>query len=161
MGCLNVEDMLDVGLHEAGKVAKKLMSWIDFEPNSTIWLFGSIARIGRSSRDIDLIVTVGDLDFQEFVQDLILVKHDPYIHVDMRTEIACDILGITERDLEESFRHSGIKYSPEIKIDLYLLPNNWRERINEVKSFLPHRDPNFFENIAKDAIKFENSAFRR
>ena len=39
------------------------------------------------------------------------------------------------------------------KFDLFLFTDDWRERLDYYQEALPHEDPNFMRNIARDAIK--------
>lgn len=37
-------------------------------------------------------------------------------------------------------------------LDIFLFPPDWRERLDELQEALPHTDPDFMRNIARDAI---------
>ncbi len=39
------------------------------------------------------------------------------------------------------------------ELDIFVFPLEWREYLDVLQKALPHEDPNFMKNIAKDAVK--------
>jgi hypothetical protein len=66
----------------------------------------------------------------------------------VRRQRAFKALKIDESGLEDG---TGVK--PD-KLDIFLLPPNWRERLSELQELGSHSDPNFMQNIARDARTF-------
>ena len=39
------------------------------------------------------------------------------------------------------------------KLDIFVFPPNWRDKLDQLQEDLPNKDPNFMQNIARDAVK--------
>jgi predicted nucleotidyltransferase len=130
-----------------------------------IYLFGSVARNG-SGHDIDIIVTVSDTLFQKWTTSVkrkivMITDGDPeiedmYFNAAIRFDAAAELLGLDFIDFcFEFFDANGLRGYPVdyicVDIDLFLFPHDWKERLEELQTHLPHSDPKFMEKIAKDA----------
>lgn len=123
-------------------------------------LFGSFARGEETAEsDVDMIIVVS-IDI--YYKWLACVNHahdwrNPGVYAHSmagRNNTACELLGI-----------SLAMSAPYVKeVDVFLFPEDWRERLYELQSHLPHDDEGFMHNIATDArvvaTRQENSARR-
>lgn len=118
----------------------------------SVELYGSVSRNGVGN-DLDLIIVVHDEGmYQKFIAETKL-----FVEVEGSSRGAFCRLMAARRTLprfdsschiiELNEIHSGIT---EI-LDVYLMPTNWRDRIDEIQGHLPHSDPHFVQNIANDA----------
>lgn len=115
-------------------------------------LYGSVARNGVGN-DLDLILVVYEENtYQDFI-----AKTKTHVEYEgasrgalCRIRAASQVLFQFHRsclNIELGEIHPGIT---EI-LDVYLMPIDWRDRIDEIQSHLPHSDPCFVKNIAEDA----------
>lgn len=123
-------------------------------------LFGSFARGEETAEsDVDMIIVVRIDIYYKWLACLNR-EHDwrspgVYAHgMAGRNNTACELLGISLAMSE-----------PYVKeVDVFLFPEDWQERLDELQSHLPHEDKNFMRNIAADAYEVasrqENSARR-
>lgn len=116
---------------------------------------GSIARVGKGN-DIDLVVVVNDESvYRNFVMETMhTIWHADAYHCgpsyrkeavkntfgsdNYYTKVTCGIFPLIRLDAEEC-------------LDLFVMPQDWKERLDELQNDLPHDDPLFMRNIAKDA----------
>lgn len=121
---------------------------------SGIELFGSIARDGQGN-DLDLIIISDDggREFIELMGEGVTglsndMRFDIYHNFHLRVIVAIKVFGDDFFDLlleaEERIYWA--------RIDLFVFPQNWREHLNVLQDALPHKDPEFMRNIARDAI---------
>jgi predicted nucleotidyltransferase len=119
----------------------------------SIELFGSLARgEGGMDSDFDLIIAVDGFTSARWFYDVRdELMQDPFYGEGtalVRRQRAFKALKIDESGLEDG---TGVK--PD-KLDIFLLPPNWRERLSELQELGSHSDPNFMQNIARDARTF-------
>jgi hypothetical protein len=116
-------------------------------------LFGSLARgKGTMGSDFDVIVCV---DGFTSVQWLLDVRNaagvgDMYgpSKASIRQRCALSAIGISPVQIEGA---TGI--SPW-KQDYFLFPSDWRNRLETLQHLGDHTDPEFMQNIARDALTF-------
>lgn len=51
--------------------------------------------------------------------------------------------------LEETLQRSDVIYG----LNIHLMPRNWQHKLAQIQNELPLRDPNFMENVFKNAIQ--------
>lgn len=119
-------------------------------------LVGSIAREGKGN-DLDMVLIVDTFRYASFVRALSV--HETYdaneseedeYYTGFKSQRRAAALEIVALDpvLNAWFECATRTFS----VDLFLMPEGWKERINEVQSHLPHRDPEFVRHIATDAV---------
>ena len=118
-------------------------------------IFGSVARSG-TGRDIDLIVIVDEGTFQAFVSDVRRRNEgrnafDVYGKTRQRFFAADEATNGMIGDVVFSNLRGIVRRHDNL--DIFLFPENWRHRLDEIQRALPNRDPNFMKNIARDARK--------
>ena len=125
-------------------------------------LFGSVARDGLG-HDLDLILITDKGRGSDFIclasdrfgrrdsletEDLTLQRMECYNTPDERAKIAKRVLGGNFGELlAEAKRYTAAK------LDIFVFPPDWRDHLRVLQEDLPHRDPNFMENIARDAVR--------
>ncbi len=125
-------------------------------------LIGSIARKGQGN-DLDLVLTVNAFRYASFVQAM--TSGDPYQE---GSEDENDEYFTGFKALRFNAAQRALTMSPALKgwltcasrrfsIDLLLMPQGWKNHIDEVQSHLPHRDPAFVSHIAVDAVTLKRS----
>jgi predicted nucleotidyltransferase len=127
-------------------------------------LFGSVARDG-SGKDLDLIIISDDSrgsDFIELMEEYLKARPDDdeiaLMGYDMENGVYADWRlrkMVAMRVLGEGFVHNLIEAGSRISgatIDLFVFPRTWRDHLRVLQDALPHEDPNFMENIARDAV---------
>lgn len=122
-------------------------------------IFGSISRNFKGN-DFDLILIVSEkisncffryalfnikiyYIFQKLLKKFYFLR---IMHPYLRLKVAKKILG--KKFIENVEKKAYCKN----KIDLFLLPENWKDRLEELQKRLPHPDKKFMWNIAGDAI---------
>lgn len=127
-------------------------------------LFGSVAREG-SGNDLDLIIIADDdrgSDFISLMGHYLLMrpsdatadsmqydmKNGVYADWRLRQMVTREVLG---RDFGSLLTKAQAKIS-WATTDLFVFPRNWRDYLGALQSALPHGDPDFMQNIAKDAV---------
>ena len=134
-------------------------------------LFGSVARDGQG-HDLDLILVTDEVRGLDFLievaaklrrrpsdtESLTLHRIDIYNNPWERMWIAQDVLGHNFNELlieaEELIRHIGAGgLIWHVVLDIFVFPSTWRERLNQLQKDIPHSDPNFMQNIARDAVR--------
>ena len=130
-----------------------------------VLLFGSLAR-GEWGNDIDLIVVTDhgrgsdwinltESCVKDFAQEeegrkgRTFRRNGLYHHRRLRMQAAIDALGI---DFGNLLRHTLSLASPD-RLDIFVFPPNWREYLRVLQEALPHSDPMFMQNIARDAVR--------
>lgn len=121
-------------------------------------LYGSIAREGVGN-DIDMVIVVNDENtYRDFVAEVMSRVHRAetnkgYSQAQYRAEaverIFGEHLGIV-RTLMHDTRDQTAK-NVYLYLDMFIAPRDWRERLDELQEHLPHDDPYFMHNIARDA----------
>lgn len=119
-------------------------------------LVGSIARKGRGN-DLDLVLIVDAYRYASFVQamcqdspeDATESEEDEYYtgFKAARRNAALSIVALSPV-LNAWLECATRKFS----VDLFLMPEGWKEHVDEVQKHLPHRDPEFVRHIATDAV---------
>lgn len=135
-------------------------------------LFGRTAREGQGNDlDLVLLVSLEDADtFTGMVRSKLmeistfgdperyilegpeLQKACTYNSPNLRMEMARVVLS----DRAEGFRvlqteAEGLVFPAAL--DIFLFPGGWRYYIRSLQEDLPHKDPHFMENIARDAVR--------
>jgi predicted nucleotidyltransferase len=131
-----------------------------------VFLFGSTARDGFG-RDFDLIIISSEEVFREFVRMLgSFEEHRSAVNS------SCQIYKYKMNRLRAARNALAKKYDrnyaqeltacPDsirkvfqvahpVHIDLFIFPEDWRDRLSFLQSTLPNKDPRFMENIVDDA----------
>ncbi len=130
------------------------------EQITAVEVFGSVARDGKGD-DLDLILIVDEQIAQKFFTAVATeeryraeLRADGFMKryfgsAKSRLEIAENVLSEEDQAFENVFLDSWIEI--ELRLDLFLFPQNWRERLVELQTAMPHADPQFMEKIAVDA----------
>lgn len=114
-----------------------------------IEVFGSVARNG-SGNDIDMIICVPEelsWRFFGYVRSGNMFEYENSAR--LRLSVAFDLL--TEDDGLGSPFLDVLGDDFDGALDVFLFPQNWRCRLYELQHELPHKDPNFMSNVARDA----------
>lgn len=116
-----------------------------------VFLVGSLAREGDGN-DVDLVVTTS-LDRASKWAEMARVAGDPSSLKDLRssTGMASDALEIDFLSLARQ------RYGPDgtkRQVDLFVFPHHWREDVAGVQELVSFRDPDFVQNLARDAKRF-------
>lgn len=115
-------------------------------------LFGSLAREGKGE-DIDLIL-ICDEDTSQIFMHLVeiearhsILRNSAWYHnlAQNRSHIAENLLDPEGDGMFEEI------WDENIPVDIFIFPPDWRNRLEELQSRIPHDDPKFMENIAQDA----------
>lgn len=117
-----------------------------------VYCFGSVAKKGWSNNDIDLIVVVEEDVWKEFLYVLENTDFRRPFSKNTCYGLAQTRLGITqnamffkrEKELDLPRDFSG-------RIDIFLFPPNWQNRLSELQGALPHKDQDLMRNIVQDA----------
>lgn len=126
-------------------------------------VIGSLAREGKGN-DLDLVVVVNVYVYITYIKLMWvaitagLTDDNIDAYADYRVErerAALDALKIEYEQLGEL--QSAIKELGSI--DLFLMPEGWKKRIEEIQGHLPHDDRHFVENIARDAKRVHASDY--
>ena len=130
----------------------------------SVELFGSIARDGRG-RDMDIIIVADDdmraWEFTFLVAEMMECfdkcgessalagrRDGAYHYKGLRREMAMAVF-----DLDFGMRlHRAEFIAGRANLDIFVFPPNWRNLLHELQEALPHSDPMFMENIARDAV---------
>lgn len=128
------------------------------EPVQSVEVFGSISRLERGEfSDLDVILVVDSETASKWAEDV--KKRLGYFGLafsnggfydsakDARLEIAAEILGTVPEAM----------YLPQYTrdIDIFLFPPNWRDRLDELQVIGRHSDPEFMQNVALDAVRYD------
>ena len=136
-------------LSDANACAEVLL---DLPGALSCYLFGSIARDG-DGHDIDLIVTVDEQSWKHFCE-LVLEEHAGWIDTtpsDWYNEPASLRLELAHEVLRYPYQLNALRRP----IDIFLFPEDWLSRLDELQAALPHHDPLFMTKIAADALKYD------
>ena len=115
-------------------------------------LFGSVARNGQG-HDLDLILVTDVVRGFDFIREVATRLHEiaTYNHPWERMGAARDVLGDNFNNLRiEAEDLIGYEY---MALDILVFPHDWCERLYQLQKDIPHSDPNFMKNIARDAVK--------
>lgn len=108
-----------------------------------IEIFGSMAREG-CGHDLDIIIIGTEEEWQQFREKtLSYLEHMPAGPI-ARGLSAWDVLG-------ESFVTFDMFFAP-LPVDVFIFPQDWRKRLEELQEVFPHEDPDFMRNIEADAL---------
>ncbi|MFH1183312.1 MAG: nucleotidyltransferase domain-containing protein [Candidatus Moraniibacteriota bacterium] len=155
------------------EMAKCLADYfLGFSMIHDVFLYGSIAR-ERVGSDVDLIVTVDEETYQKFknlvsLSDYNSNKLDRYNAMLTTLFLSkIDYRGVSDRIFEltigmpsKDFWNGPIKEICKVLkegpgMDIYLLPRDWKSRLEEIQSDFSNEDPNFIKNISQDAILYD------
>lgn len=145
-------------------------AFLQLEPVKGVEVFGSIARKGQG-KDVDLIVLVDYEIYDNFRRRVSseLRRHDIYyaygaagirIRYAAITLMAASGNPSTHIPFDILYADGCVAGEP---LDIFLFPEDWRERLVELQMALPHVDPCFMGNLAVDARQFnpEARSFRK
>ena len=121
-------------------------------------LYGSISRDGVGN-DIDILLVVDDeKTYINFVSE---VLHQVNAHETSKEHSGAQYRA---RAVEHIFgKNMGIirermhvipddtGSNPYLYLDMFVVPWDWRSRLDELQGHLPHDDPKFMKNVARDA----------
>lgn len=120
-------------------------------------LVGSVAR-KNSGNDLDLVLLVNPFRYASFVSAM---SYDDAQQDASESEDDSYYSGFKARRLNAVLRIVALPpvlnawfkcATRRFNVDLFLMPEGWKEHIDEVQSHLPHRDPEFVRHIAGDAV---------
>ena len=122
-----------------------------------VFAFGSRARgDGEDGSDLDLIVTsYGDITgrfFDRVIRDgsSLGPDADPYIALSgTRFHAFMTTLGMDREERDELLR-----LLLGIRLDVFMMPDDWQNRLDELQTVLPHRDPHFMANLGREARRY-------
>ncbi len=124
-------------------------------------LFGSLARKGVGG-DIDLILIVSEDLAQRFLWRVRLQSSftGAYAYgrrrrgpAAIRKALAISVL---YEETPDTYDLASLSFGRLAgKIDVFLFPEDWRERAMEIQRSIPLWDPDFMSNIARDTRKFD------
>ncbi len=137
---------------------------------SEVLLFGSVARNGFG-RDIDLILIAdkgcgwdfmahAEQLFQDFgereKEDASALQSPTYrrkqgMYQNKRLRLMAAEAALPNEFLPLYLEAKARAYP--VELDIFVFPLEWREYLDVLQKALPHEDPNFMKNIAKDAVK--------
>jgi hypothetical protein len=116
------------------------------------YLFGSTAR-GQATKhsDLDIIICVDEAAFRRWLWFVGTdIADDVYESMAYERRLAAlGILGVGTTLFRESVDW------PINKIDIFLFPLDWQERLDELQKLGRHCDRNFMQNICNDAVRLE------
>lgn len=148
--------------------------FLKFPQCQDIFLFGSTARDGIGS-DVDLIVTVG-LDIFQIFKDEVRMSCCTIDYIsskgDRNRAMLYALFGIERRVREaelfelingvsaEEFLNKTAEEKAQIvgykpQLDIFLFPENWEFHLGILQTDFPNKDPDFMENIARDARSYD------
>ena len=121
-------------------------------------LVGSIAREGKGN-DLDMVLIVDAFRYASFVRNM--TEWDGYEASEddnqddeyytgfkaFRRQAVLEIVALTP--VLNAWLECATR---TFSVDLFLMPQGWKKRIDEVQAHLPHRDPEFVRHIATDAV---------
>jgi len=125
-------------------------------------LVGSVAR-KNSGNDLDLVLIVDTFRYASFVRAMAFGDEQTHASEDVDDEYYTGF-----KAARRNAALSIVALSPVLsawlkcatrrfELDLFLMPEGWKEHVDEVQSHLPHRDPEFVSHIAADARTFTRS----
>lgn len=121
-------------------------------------LVGSVAREGKGN-DLDMALIVDAFRYATFVR--LMAGWDGYEASEddnqddeyytgfkaFRRQAVLEIVALTP--VLNAWLECATR---DFSVDLFLMPQGWRKRTDEVQAHLPHRDPEFVRHIATDAV---------
>lgn len=156
----DVRDGCGYTMEDAYLVAEGIK--VAFQGVESIEVFGSIAR-GEMGFDIDLLIHVNDDVSEKFFRALRGTGSGYHCSRGRRFQVVFEGYGnyvppvlvcrefFSEEPEEDDAFHKACHCIYRYMLDVFLVPVDWRNRLQELQSRLPHRDPNFMRNIARDA----------
>ena len=145
-----------------GSTAAQLCEFIDDHTNSPGQM-PNPDHLYFLGRDFDLVVTVSEEVYLAWNKMLLERLQECQVDCDteqdayhgckwIRFNLALELLGCgTHHDLMPLYGWL-VSLDAHMQLDLHLMPANWRQRVIELQDHLPHKDPAFVSNIARDAI---------
>lgn len=138
-----------ISLAQAQQAAKALCEHPDIK---SVVVFGSVAR-DNEGEDLDIILVCNEVIAEEFVYYVKSVldeeEADPYTSAKhIRRNIALTSFSCEELD---SILNKVERFVSIYDMDIFIFPPDWRNRLDELQNALPHSDPHFMHNIARDA----------
>lgn len=129
-----------------------------------IEMFGSVARDGEG-RDLDLILIVDESVFQNFTSDInTALRRPPYGKFGVYGTYGSAAMRLNAAESALPYLHMFLSAAEDILsaecwnsgrqgrlLDIFLFPADWRTRLEELQGAIPHDDPYFMRNIARDA----------
>lgn len=115
-------------------------------------LIGSVAR-HREGNDLDLVIRVDPFVYASYVRRMTTWADYGDLYADFkaeRLEVALELLKLPP--LVSAWLQCATR---GLIIDVHLMPQGWKEHIDEVQSHLPHDDPSFVSKIAIDAVSIQ------
>lgn len=113
-----------------------------------IEFFGSLARDSKGN-DFDIILIVDEALSETFLSEANAALRKIFRPglAKTRLEVAKSILGEQFQVLVDYMQNT----KPGVAIDVFLFPEDWRNRLDELQVALPHRDKEFMKHLAHDA----------
>ena len=139
-----------IGWAEAVQAAK---IFCEHPEINAVLAFGSVAR-DSEGEDLDIILICdGEIveDFLYYTQSTLdeFDEEDPYASAkDLRRDIA--LTSLADEKLDDILNRIE-RFVSIYDMDIFIFPSDWRQRLDELQYALPHSDPNFMHNVARDA----------
>ncbi|MEK7083434.1 MAG: hypothetical protein AAB972_04630 [Patescibacteria group bacterium] len=145
------------------KESRRLIGWTEAVQAAKIFCehpeikavlaFGSVARDGEGE-DLDIILVCDEAVSYEFLFYVASVldeeQDDFYTRAsDIRRSIA--VMSLSEEGELDEISYRVEPFVSIYDMDIFIFPPDWRERLDELQGAMPHSDPNFMYNIARDA----------
>lgn len=121
---------------------------------SGVSVVGSVARDKRGN-DLDMVVVTTGICYASFVCEMSAWTQwetgetDYYGHFKQARRSAA----LNALQFDAGFCGWLDLATRGFLLDVHLMPSGWKEHVNEVQRHLPHLDPNFVGNIARDAVE--------
>jgi hypothetical protein len=117
-----------------------------------VGLFGGVARTEVSPHDTDVACIVSDELFEAYCAGLKELRGGAIFSLmPQRREVATRLLGLDWTHLA--------RFSRESKLDIWLLPGNWQERVDWVREALGENQ-HFIDELAYDYRPFSDGHFQ-
>lgn len=116
-----------------------------------VLLFGSLARRGDGA-DIDMILVVDPATANVFLGG----PGSRTLHAGYKSTITqryYDALSALGLDIHDRYYLKQLLAG--VKLDIFLLPPDWRENLEHIQAMLADSDPSFMANIAADARRYD------
>lgn len=121
---------------------------------NSVSVVGSVARNKRGN-DLDMVVVTTGICYASFVCEMRTWTQwetgdsDYYGHFKLARRAAA----LSALQFDAGF-HGWLDLATRgFLLDVHLMPPGWTEHTEEVQCHLPHLDPNFVSNIARDAVE--------
>lgn len=141
------------------KAKMVLLPLVNMTGVKEVQVFGSIARNGKG-HDLDIVLIVDTLPYATFLTEMWQrcgvdgTLADDY-YVDYQEErFQAAMAALSPKPAERGWLELAVQQLGA-PIDLHLMPMNWQQHVDEVQQHLPHHDPEFVRNIARDVCRVE------